>query len=82
MSQELVTYIVLGSAERLKKLKCPKSNNNEEFIFANFPNNKVSVKQIDDLVTKSNGKLIVFLPPSTFPSTLAKKSLKKNELGR
>ena len=77
MSQELVTYIVLGSAERLKKLKCPKSSNTEEFIFANFPNNRVSENQIDNLVTKSNGKLIVFLPPSTFPSSLAKKSLKK-----
>ena len=77
MSQELVTYIVLGSAERLKKLKCPKSNKSEEFLFANFPDSKVSEKQVDDLVTQSNGKLIVFLPPSTFPSTNAKKSLKK-----
>ena len=77
MSHELVTYIVLGSAERLKKLKCPKSNKSEEFLFANFPDAKVSEKQVDDLVTQSNGKLIVFLPPSTFPSTNAKKSLKK-----
>ncbi len=36
MSQGLVTYIVLGSEERLKTLKLPVSNKDEEYIFANF----------------------------------------------
>ena len=36
MSQELITYIVLGSSERLKNLKKPDLDNSEEYIFANF----------------------------------------------
>ena len=36
MSQELITYIVLGSPERLKNLKKPDLDNSEEYIFANF----------------------------------------------
>ena len=39
MSQGLVTYIVLGSEERLKTLKLPVSNKEEEYLFANFSNN-------------------------------------------
>ena len=40
MNQELVTYIILGSAERLNKVKIPQSNKAEEFIPANFINKK------------------------------------------
>ena len=77
MSQGLVTYIVLGSEERLKTLKCPVSNKDEEYIFANFSNNISHEKKLDELVTNSSGCLIVFLPPSAFPNLKAKNALKK-----
>ena len=77
MSQGLVTYIVLGSQERLKSLKCPISDKEEEYIFANFSNNFSCEKKIDELVTNSNGNLIVFLPPSAYPNLKAKNILKK-----
>ncbi len=77
MSQGLVTYIVLGSEERLKTLKLPISNREEEYLFANFSNNVSCEKKLDQLVTNSCGNLIVFLPPSAFPNLKAKKALKK-----
>ena len=77
MSQGLVTYIVLGSQERLKSLRCPISDEEEEYIFANFSNNFSCEKKIDELVTNSNGNLIVFLPPSAYPNLKAKNILKK-----
>ena len=77
MSQGLVTYIVLGSEKRLKTLKCPVSNKDEEYIFANFSNNNSYEKKLDELVTNSSGSLIVFLPPSAFPNLKAKNALKK-----
>ena len=77
MSQGLVTYIVLGSKERLKTLKLPVSNGEEEYLFANFSNNVPCEKKLDQLVTNSCGNLIVFLPPSAFPNLKAKNALKK-----
>ncbi len=77
MSQGLVTYIVLGSEERLKTLKLPVSNREEEYLFANFSNNVSCEKKLDRLVTNSCGNLIVFLPPSAFPNLKAKNALKK-----
>ena len=77
MSQGLVTYIVLGSEERLKTLKLPVSNREEEYLFANFSNNVSCEKKLDQLVTNSCGNLIVFLPPSAFPNLQAKNALKK-----
>ena len=77
MSQELVTYIVLGSANRLKKLKLPNSNKFEEYLFANFSENISYEKTIDKLITNSKGRIIVLLPPSSFPSSKSKESLKK-----
>ena len=77
MSQGLVTYIVLGSEERLKTLKLPISNREEEYLFANFSNNVSCEKKLDRLVTNSCGNLIVFLPPSAFPNLKAKNALKK-----
>ena len=77
MSQGLVTYIVLGSEERLKTLKLPISNREEEYLFANFSNNVSCEKKLDQLVTNSCGNLIVFLPPSAFPNLKAKNALKK-----
>ena len=80
MSQGLVTYIVLGSEERLKTLKLPVSNREEEYLFANFSNNVSCEKKLDRLVTNSCGNLIVFLPPSAFPNLKAKNALKKMNL--
>ena len=77
MSQGLVTYIVLGSEERLKTLKLPISNREEEYLFANFSNSVSCEKKLDRLVTNSCGNLIVFLPPSAFPNLKAKNALKK-----
>ena len=77
MSQGLVTYIVLGSEERLKTLKLPVSSIEEEYLFANFSNNVSCEKKLDQLVTNSCGNLIVFLPPSAFPNLKAKNALKK-----
>ena len=77
MNQELITYIVLGSHERLKGLKAPTSSSKEEYIFANFSENKTFEETIDTIVFNSKGNLIVFLPPSSFPCLKSKKVLKK-----
>ena len=77
MNQELITYIVLGSHERLKGLKAPSSSSKEEYIFANFSENESFEESIDTIVFNSKGNLIVFLPPSSFPCLKSKKVLKK-----
>jgi hypothetical protein len=77
LSQELVTYIVLGSANRLKSLKLPSSNKFEEYLFANFSKNTTHEKTLDELITNSKGRIIVLLPPSSFPTAKTKESLKK-----
>ena len=77
MNQELITYIVLGSHERLKGLKAPTSSSKEEYIFANFSENETFEETIDTIVFNSKGNLIVFLPPSSFPCLKSKKVLKK-----
>ena len=77
MSQELITYIVLGSPERLKNLKKPDLDNSEEYIFANFTDKDQIVLTIDDLVAKAKGRIIVLLPPSCMPDKRSKNALKK-----
>ena len=77
MSQELVTYIVLGSKTRLKETKLPVKNKYEEYLRLNFDSKENIVKTLDDLITLSKGELIVLLPPSSFPNTQAKEALKK-----
>ena len=77
MNQELVTYIILGSAERLNKVKIPQSNKAEEFIPANFINKKDIQKDIDKLISSSKSNIIVLLPPSSIPNSKAKELLKK-----
>ncbi len=77
MNQELVTYIILGSAERLNKVKIPQSNKAEEFIPANFINKKDIQKDIDKLISSSKGNIIVLLPPSSIPNLKSKELLKK-----
>ena len=77
MNQELVTYIVLGSESRLKNIKLPLANKYEEYLLANFSSNISYQNQLDDLVTRSKGEVVVFLPPSSFPNLEAKEALKK-----
>ena len=77
MNQELVTYIVLGSESRLKNIKLPLANKYEEYLLANFSSNTSYQNQLDDLVTRSKGEVVVFLPPSSFPNLEAKEALKK-----
>ena len=77
MNQELVTYIVLGSESRLKNIKLPLANKYEEYLLANFSSNTSYQNQLDDLVTRSKGEVVVFLPPSSFPNIEAKEALKK-----
>ena len=77
MSQELITYIVLGSHERLRGLKIPSLSDQEEYIQANFTNNKLLEESLDRIIYSSKGNLIVLLPPSTLPNTKSKEVLKK-----
>ena len=77
MSQELITYIILGSHNRLKNLKTPALDKSEEYIFANFKNKNEIVSKIDYLVTNASGRIIVLLPPSCIPDQRSKKALKK-----
>lgn len=77
MSQELVTYIILGTSERLKGIKIPKSSKTEEYIQANLDKKNNFEKDIDNLVSSARGNLVVFLPPSSFPNKKSKEVLKK-----
>ena len=77
MSQELVTYIVLGSKSRLQGIKLPVNNKFEEYISLSFDSKKNIQEKLDQLITTSHGELIVLLPPSSFPNNIAKEALKK-----
>ena len=77
MNQELVTYIVLGSKQRLKNLKTPSSSKMEEFLLANFDKKSQVEKSLDNLVSNAKGNLIVLLPPSSLPNKKSKETLNK-----
>ena len=77
MSQELVTYIVLGSKTRLKNIKLPSANKYEEFILLNQTEALTNENHIDQLISSAKGDIIVLLPPSSFPNNDAKEALKK-----
>jgi len=77
LSQELVTYIVLGSVNRLKNLKLPKSDIDSEYLRANLKEDEPFEKTLDKVITTSKGRIIVLLPPSSFPTANAKKLLRK-----
>ena len=77
MSQELVTYIVLGSKTRLKNVKLPSDNKYEEFISLNQTEALKNESHLDQLISSSKGEIIVLLPPSSFPNNDAKEALKK-----
>tara|TARA_B100001287_G_scaffold275474_2_gene283159 strand:+ start:47 stop:559 length:513 start_codon:yes stop_codon:yes gene_type:complete len=77
LSQELVTYIVLGSKTRLQGTKLPASNKFEEYISLDFDSRQNILEKLDQLITASQGELIVLLPPSSYPNKFAKEALKK-----
>lgn len=77
MSQELVTYIVLGSKSRLHGVKLPRNNKFEEYLPLSFDLKENILKKLDELITSSQGELIVLLPPSCHPNNFAKEQLKK-----
>jgi hypothetical protein len=77
LSQELVTYIVLGSKSRLQGIKLPTNNKFEEYVSLNFDSKHKILEKLDQLITASQGELIVLLPPSSYPNSLAKEALKK-----
>jgi len=77
LSQELVTYIVLGSKSRLQGIKLPVNNKFEEYIPLSFDSKNNIQEKLDQLITTSHGELIVLLPPSSFPNNIAKEALKK-----
>lgn len=77
MSQELVTYIVLGSHSRLARLKKFKVENDEECIFLSFNDYASLVQTLDNVIADSAGSIIVLLPPSSIPKKKNRISLKK-----
>ncbi len=77
MSQELVTYIVLGSKSRLQGVKLPSNSKFEEYLSLSFDTKENILKKLDELITSSQGELIVLLPPSCYPNNFAKEKLKK-----
>ena len=78
MSQELVTYIILGSKARLSKVKYFKTDAHEQCVHLNYDEN--IEKTLDSVITKSHGSLIVLLPPSSIPSSDSRDTLKKISL--
>jgi len=77
LSQELVTYIVLGSHSRLARLKKFKVENDEECIFLSFNDYASLVQTLDNVIADSSGSIIVLLPPSSIPKKKNRISLKK-----
>jgi hypothetical protein len=77
LSQELVTYIVLGSHSRLARLKKFKVENDEECIFLSFNDYASLVQTLDNVIADSAGSIIVLLPPSSIPKKKNRISLKK-----
>ena len=78
MSQELVTYIILGSKARLSKVKHFKTDAHEQCVHLNYDEN--IEKTLDSVITNSHGSLIVLLPPSSIPSSDSRDTLKKISL--
>ena len=78
MSQELVTYIILGSKARLSKVKYFKTDAHEQCVHLNY--DKSIEKTLDSVITQSHGSLIVLLPPSSIPNSDSRDTLKKISL--
>ena len=77
MNQELVTYIVLGSYERLRGLKLPNSSKNEEFVLATLSDKASLEETLDKIIFDAKGNIVVLLPPSTFPNSKSREILQK-----
>tara|TARA_B100001109_G_scaffold61886_1_gene50632 strand:- start:2206 stop:2724 length:519 start_codon:yes stop_codon:yes gene_type:complete len=77
LNQELVTYIVLGSYERLKGLKLPNSSKNEEFVLATLSDKASLEETLDKIIFDAKGNIVVLLPPSTFPNSKSREILQK-----
>ena len=77
MSQELVSYIVLGSSKHLANKKEIKTDSYEEFLKLNFENIDSFIKDLDIKIAESNGEIIVLLPPSSIPNKQTRLKLKK-----
>tara|TARA_B100001079_G_C16378153_1_gene500747 strand:- start:1172 stop:1690 length:519 start_codon:yes stop_codon:yes gene_type:complete len=77
LNQELVTYIVLGSYERLRGLKLPNSSKNEEFVLATLSDKASLEETLDKIIFDAKGNIIVLLPPSTFPNSKSREILQK-----
>ena len=67
MSQELVSYIVLGSSKHLADKKEIKTDSYEEFLKLNFENIDSFIKDLDIKIAESKGEIVVLLPPSSWP---------------
>ena len=80
MSQELVTYIVLGSKSRLQGIKLPANSKFEEYTSLNFDSKHKILEKLDQLITASQGELIVLLPPSSYPNSYLDKMREAIEL--
>ncbi|NCW11080.1 MAG: hypothetical protein EBW43_03775 [Proteobacteria bacterium] len=72
MSQELVTYIVLGSKSRLQGIKLPANSKFEEYISLNFDSKHKILEKLDQLITASQGELIVLLPRKNLVQNIKK----------
>jgi hypothetical protein len=77
LSQGLITYIVLGSSDRLKGLKLPLSSKKEEYVLTNFSKKESFEQTLDNIIFNSKGNLVVLLPPSATPNQKSKEILKK-----
>ena len=78
MSQELVTYIILGSKDRLSKVKKIRVDEYEQCLHLNFESE--IEKTLDNLVAKAKVGIIVLLPPSSTPNQETREILKKISL--
>ena len=77
MSQELVSYIVLGSSKHLAEKKEIKTDSYEEFLKLNFENIDSFIKDLDIKIAESKGEIVVLLPPSSIPNKQTRLKLKK-----
>ena len=77
MSQELVSYIVLGSSKHLAEKKEIKTDSYEEFLKLNFENIDSFIKDLDIKIAESKGEIVVLLPPSSIPNKQTRLKLQK-----
>ncbi|NCV46107.1 MAG: hypothetical protein EBW62_04220 [Proteobacteria bacterium] len=64
-------------SQEFQGIKLPANSKFEEYISLNFDSKHKILEKLDQLITASQGELIVLLPPSSYPNNLAKEALKK-----